>query len=224
MLAKTRGIVLRTVSFRETSVIVTLFTEQFGLQSYLINGVRSPAGRGKMALLQPLTLLELVAYHRESTSLKRLKEFRCYQTYGQLTSDIRRATLALFISEVLNKSLREDHHPAPVYGFLEQTLTALDTVQDGLESFHLVMMIGLSRFLGFGPNEPREVIEQAGLVLTAAEELKLKALLSCTYELVPPTSLGERQVLLEALLRFYRRHIDHFGEMKCIPVLREVLT
>jgi DNA repair protein RecO (recombination protein O) len=224
MLAKTRGIVLRTVSFRETSVIVTVFTEQFGLQSYLINGVRSPAGRGKMALLQPLTLLELVAYHRESTSVKRLKEFRCYYPYGQLPSDIRRSTLAMFISEILNKSLREDHHPAPVYGFLEETLTALDTVHEGLESFHLVMMIGLSRYLGFGPREPREVVEQSGIVLTAAEEGKLKLILNCTYASVPPTSLSERQTLLEALLRFYRRHIDHFGEMKCIPVLREVLT
>ena len=45
MTHKTKGIVLRTVKYGETSVIVTILTELFGLQSYLINGVRSSSRR-----------------------------------------------------------------------------------------------------------------------------------------------------------------------------------
>jgi len=41
MIFKTRGIVFRFTKFKETSIIVTIFTEVFGLQSYIVNGVRS---------------------------------------------------------------------------------------------------------------------------------------------------------------------------------------
>ncbi|MBL7720826.1 MAG: recombination protein O N-terminal domain-containing protein, partial [Chitinophagaceae bacterium] len=66
-LHKTKGIVLRTVKYGETSVIVTLFTELFGIQSYLVNGVRasSKKGTGKANMFQPAAILDLVVYHNE---------------------------------------------------------------------------------------------------------------------------------------------------------------
>src|SRR5471030_912859 len=44
MIYSTKGIVLRTVKYGETSVIAAIFTEVFGIQSYIVNGVRT-AGR-----------------------------------------------------------------------------------------------------------------------------------------------------------------------------------
>jgi len=60
MLHSTAGIVLRNIKYGETSVVVTIFTELFGVQSYLINGVRvastktaSKAGRHAPARAAP---------------------------------------------------------------------------------------------------------------------------------------------------------------------------
>ena len=77
MLQTTKTIVLRTVKYGETSIITTLYTEAFGLQSYLVNGVRTTSKKGatKSALFQPAALLEVVAYHNEFKNLQRLKEF-----------------------------------------------------------------------------------------------------------------------------------------------------
>ncbi|MBS1655487.1 MAG: recombination protein O N-terminal domain-containing protein, partial [Bacteroidetes bacterium] len=63
-LHKTKGIVLRTVKYGETSVIVTIYTELFGIQSYLVNGVRvsSKKGSGKANLFQPSAILDMVVY------------------------------------------------------------------------------------------------------------------------------------------------------------------
>jgi DNA repair protein RecO (recombination protein O) len=77
-LHKTRGIVLRTVKYGETSIIVTIFTELFGVQSYLVNGVRTSTkkGSGKASMFQPAAILELVVYHNELKHLNRIKEFK----------------------------------------------------------------------------------------------------------------------------------------------------
>jgi DNA repair protein RecO (recombination protein O) len=37
----TKGIVIRTVKYGETSLVVSAFTELFGLQQYMVNGVRT---------------------------------------------------------------------------------------------------------------------------------------------------------------------------------------
>jgi len=78
MLHNTKGIVLRTVKYGETSVIVSIYTELFGIQSYLVNGVRksSKKGSGSAALFQPAALLDLVVYYNELKQLNRIKEFQ----------------------------------------------------------------------------------------------------------------------------------------------------
>ena len=81
MLHKTRGIVFRFTKYGETSIIVNIFTELFGLQSYIVNGVRSASAKNKIALYQPLTLLDLVVYHRENVNILRIKEVKCLHAY-----------------------------------------------------------------------------------------------------------------------------------------------
>ncbi|HEU5146219.1 MAG TPA: DNA repair protein RecO, partial [Chryseosolibacter sp.] len=110
MIFKTRGIVFRFTKFQETSIIVTIFTEQFGLQSYIVNGVRSKSSKNKIALYQPLTLLNLVVYHRENANIERIKEISCLHPYRTLATDVRKSTLAIFINELLNKTVKEESH------------------------------------------------------------------------------------------------------------------
>src|ERR1700694_4166459 len=109
MIHKTKGIILRTVKYGETSLVVTVFTELFGLQSYLVNGVRAAVKKGtpKAALFQPSAILELVAYHNELKNLQRLKEFRWAYLYRHLLSDVRKNAVALFMIELLTKCLKQ---------------------------------------------------------------------------------------------------------------------
>ena len=79
-LHKTKGIVLRVVKYGETSLVVTIFTELFGVQSYIVSGVRTSTkkGTGKANLFQPTAILDLVVYHNELKHLNRIKEFKWY--------------------------------------------------------------------------------------------------------------------------------------------------
>lgn len=219
MLHKTKGVVFRFTKYGETSIIVNIFTELFGLQSYIVNGVRSSSKRSKIALFQPLTLLDLVVYHKENANILRIKEVKCYHPYQSVTSEIRKSAIAMFIIEVLNKSVKEQSHAGEIHDFVANSLMTLDKLQKP-ENFHLLFLLGLSKHLGFGPNLTEEVL--GGHWMDVGDQEVLKRLMKSDYDSTIMINYAQRQTLLLSLLRFYANHVDNFGEMKSLAVLREI--
>jgi DNA repair protein RecO (recombination protein O) len=220
MLHKTRGVVFRFTRYGDTSIIVTIFTEAFGLQTYIVNGVRSKTARSKIALYQPLTLLDLVVYHKENASILRIKEVKCLHPYQHIGPDMRRTCVALFVDEIINKTVKEESHAQELCAFLIDSLIALDTTPQP-ENFHLVFLVQLSRLLGFGAHTPEDI--WGGVSPDAAIDVRLAELLRATYQTPLSFSGAERQELLFLLLRFFSAHQEALGELKSVAVLREVL-
>lgn len=221
MLFKSTGIVFRFTRYGETSIIVTIFTSQFGLQSYMVNGVRSKSGKGKIALYQPLTLLDLVVYHKESSTISRIKEAKCLRPYRTIYRDVHKTTIALFIEEILNKSVKEESHAADLCDFLVDALTTLDEMSKP-ENFHLVFLLKLSRHLGFQPQEVSEVV--GGRVMDFGEDEAMAQLIEADFSTPLSLTQQQRRNLLDALLRFYSMHVENFGQVKSLAVLREILS
>lgn len=222
MLHKTRGIVFRFTRYGETSIIVSIFTAQFGLQSYIVNGARSKTNKGKMALFQPLTLLEMVVYHKENASIMRMKEVRCHHPYQTINTDFKKSTIAMFLTEVLNKSVKEQTHANELAQFLADAFISLDKMARGIENFHLIFLIHLSRHLGFGVYQTREIL--APFDADQAEQKLLEELLRADFDTVLTLNQSQRRNLLDVLLRFYAMHIETFGEMKSLAVVREMVN
>jgi DNA repair protein RecO (recombination protein O) len=217
MLYKTQGVVFRFVRFRETSIIASVFTEHFGLQSYIINSVRS--AKGKMALFQPLTLLDMVVYHRENARINRIKEVRCLHPYETLHTDIRKSAIALFLIEVLNKTVKEESQSREMFGFISSALIQLDTLTHGYENFHLYFLIQLSHMLGFGLTDAQHA---TSCFHGDDESLKLlDKMLAGNWQAT--MKVQQRRTLLNGLLQFYKSHMDTLGELKSIEVLQDVL-
>lgn len=221
MIFKTSGVVFRLTKYGETSVIVSIFTSQFGLQSYIVNGARSKSGKGRIALYQPLTLLDLVVYHKETGGIMRIKEVKCLYPYQHLSADVRKTTIALFIEEVVNKAIKEEAQPAELCDFLIRSLIHLDTTNKP-GNFHLLFLIKLSGFLGFQPQNAAEVL--GGRIMDYDEETALTQVLSANYNSDIVLTNHQRRNILDALLRFYSMHVDNFGQMKSLSVLREILN
>ncbi|HEY0652516.1 MAG TPA: DNA repair protein RecO [Chryseosolibacter sp.] len=222
MIHKTRGIVFRFTRYGETSIIVTIFTEAFGLQSYIVNGVRSKSAKNKIALYQPLTLLNLVVYHREHANLERIKEIQCFYPYQSLTVDIRKSTIGMFITELLNKTLKEESGVGNLFQFLVDSLVRMDSLTAGVENAHLVFMIKLSRYLGFGPQFVNEIL--GGRVTDEKTEIVLQQMITLEFEDIIIATNEQRRNILELLLKFYQEHLENFGELKSVQVLRDVLS
>jgi DNA repair protein RecO (recombination protein O) len=221
MIFKTSGVVFRLTKYGETSVIVSIFTSQFGLQSYIVNGARSKSGKGRIALYQPLTLLDLVVYHKETGGIMRIKEVKCLYPYQHVTTDVRKTTIALFIEEVLNKSIKEEGHPGELCDFLIRSFIHLDSTERP-ENFHLVFLVKLAGRLGFQPQNASEVL--GGRIMDYDEEAALNLVLNAGYESDVALTNQQRRNILDALLRFYSMHVENFGQMKSLSVLREILS
>jgi DNA repair protein RecO (recombination protein O) len=222
VLYKTRGLVFRFTRYGDTSIIVTIFTEAFGLQTYIVNGVRSKSAKGKIALYQPLTLLDLVVYHKENASILRIKEVQCAYPYNTLFTDIRKSTQALFLCEILNKAVKEQTHAMEICSFLFDSFETLDRLPENSENFHLVFLIKLSRFLGFGAHHSFELL--MGRMLDGKDEELLQRLLTAAYTDSVQMTQVQRRNILNLLLHFYSTHIENLGEVRSVEVLREILT
>ncbi len=152
MLYKTRGIVIRVVKYGETSVIVSIYTELFGIQSYIVNDVRtsSKKGSGKANLFQPAAILDLVVYHNELKNIQRLKEFKWGHLYQTLFFDVIKYSVALYMIELLQKSLKQPEPNQDLFHFLEDSFLHLDISDESVvANFALFFALHLSAFYGF---------------------------------------------------------------------------
>ena len=222
MLHKTRGVVFRFTRYGETSIIVNIFTEMFGLQSYIVNGVRSASARNKIALYQPLTLLELIVYHRPNANINRIKEARCLHPYQTITSDVRKSAIALFLNELLNKTVKDESHAADLCTFMINSFVMLDAIDRNAENFHLLFMIRLSRLLGFGAFNVNEVL--GARVVDQETEHLLEEMLNGGYDKPLIISNAKRREILDLLIKFYADHTGTLGDLRSLLVLREVLS
>ena len=95
MTHKTKGIVLRTVKYGETSLVVTMYTELFGVQTYMLNAVRTTKRSGnKAAMFQPAAILEMEVYHNDQKNMQRIKEYNWAFLYQHILSDVVKNSIA----------------------------------------------------------------------------------------------------------------------------------
>jgi DNA repair protein RecO (recombination protein O) len=132
-------------------VIVKIYTGLFGLQSYLIKGIRNPKSKIKPGLFQPLTLLDLIVYHKEKQSLQSVREVRLAHAYQEIPFDIRKSSVALFINELLYKAIREEEPNPGLFAFLWNTCLQLDSAEEGISGFHIQVAVQLMQYLGIFP-------------------------------------------------------------------------
>lgn len=242
---KTKGIVLRTVRYGETSIVAAVYTELFGLQSYLVNGVRvtSKKGSGKANLLQPCAILDLVVYHNELKNLQRIKEFKWGYVYENIFFNVFRNAVALFMIELLQRSLKQPEPNESLFNFIEDAFIHLDKAPDAVAAnFPLYFALSLSGFYGFkitdrfSDNAPYLDLTEGKFSSARPSHLHFlesdqSRIISDLLKVMQPSELTQvklnqetRRSLLHALETFFALHIEDFGKMKTLPVLEAVLS
>ena len=238
MLIKTRGIVLNYIRYRETSIIARVYTERLGLQTYIVNGVRKAKPPGRIALFQPFTLLDLVAYTSRQGGITRLSEFRCEQQFRTLPYDMRKSSVVLFLSEMVSRTVMEEEENEPLFNFIHDSILAFDAQESGFENFALVFLLQLASYLGFGIQAGSEVTTQvafatdtvntsvgsgpAALRFREFDQYFDELLRDPTRATVPNGRV--RRELLDVLIRYYQLHIEKLGDIRSLAVLSEVLA
>lgn len=226
MLHKTRAIVLHHINFGESSLIATLYTEERGRISCMVNSVRSKKPKFPPTLFQPLTILDVDLYYRQSREIQRIKDVASPFHFQTIPYNYSKNAIALFLSEVLYLVLREEESNPVLFSFLYHSLQLFDSVELGTATFHHWFMMQLTRYLGFFPHDPEstvfyEIQAFSGMNNQLAENLKqLMEVSDC----LPVLSLNrqERNLLLERIIRYYSLHVDGFSRLKSFDILQEI--
>jgi DNA repair protein RecO (recombination protein O) len=231
--------------YGETSIIAGIFTESFGLQSYLINGVRvtSKKGSGKANLLQPGAILDMVVYNNELKNLQRIKEFKWAYLYENIFFNVFRNAVALFMVELLQRTIKQPEPNPDLFNFIEDAFIHLDESNDSTAAnFALYFALNLSGFYGFriedkysGNRDILDLIEGKFVKEKPNHvyflENEYSRMISDLLKVMQPSELSHirlnqesRRILLHSFEMFYALHIQDFGKMKTLPVLEAVLS
>ncbi len=143
------GLYLNHTNYGETSVILKLYTLQYGTTSFIVKGIKKKKGGG--ALLQPFHYLELSSNFRTDKDLNFGNRVRLSKASYSITSDIRKGTVAIFLTEVLNKTLRESAPNEEAYKSIESLINYYDE-EDFVPLFHHFFLVQLIKLLGVTPH------------------------------------------------------------------------
>lgn len=238
MVENTKAIVVSSVKYGDSDLIVKLYTE-VGLKSYLLKRIlKSKKGKLKTAYFQPLTQLEIVASHNDKGNLNYIKEAKVSYPYKTLSTDIVKQTIAIFLSEVLSKSLNEEEANPQLFKYLETSLIWLD-VNDSVSNFHLLFLLQLSRHLGFYPDKENNdfqyfdlqegcfsAIKPINSFIFGKELNNFKQLLGINFDALNTMQLNaiERQQILEVLLNYFELHLPVFNKPKSLSILKTIFA
>lgn len=241
MLVKTTGIVLRNLKYGESSLIVDIFSRDLGLQSYIVNGARKPRAAMAASLFQVMNQLDIVVYHHEKASLKRIKEVTTHTVYQRIPVDIRRSSIGVFLVEMIRNTLAHAESYPELFDYLADLFVQLDSPRKDLNVFALRVMLDLSRYLGFQPGEQIHSNEvyfdlQEGIYRASPPDHVYYLLPETTAFLaplreplgfevtLPGFSAEHRQDMMDGLIMYYKLHLDQFREPRSRSILQQVLS
>ena len=238
MQAKTPGIIIHSLRYSDSANIVTAYTQQFGRVSYMAYGSSKKKSAWRNSLLQPLSVVELDVFYNQNKDIQRLKEVRCDIPLIDIPSNPVKNVIAIFIAEILYRTLHNQEADESLFLFLKQSIQTLEENDNGIANFHLVFLMKLSRFLGFNPNtetgsEGYFDLENGIFSLYQpkhpqylSKELSGKILLIIKSDYFTMDKLifsrQERVEILEAIIEFYKLHVPNFRGLNSLEVLQSL--
>ena len=237
MLTKTQAIVLHSLKYGESRLIVDMFTRVFGRQSFIVSIPKTSKGKIKKQFFQPLTLLEIETDIRLKLQLQKLNDVRLLTPFASIPFEPDKLAISLFVAEFLYYALRSEQRNELLYDYLEYSIMWLDGQQVNFANFHIVFLLRLTRFLGFYPNmddyedgdyfDLRESefmrnppVHRDFLHPEEAQKVQLMMRMDFPTMHLFRMSHDDRNRLLEISIKYYRLHLPDFPEMKSIEVLQ----
>ncbi|MBF1442657.1 DNA repair protein RecO [Prevotella pallens] len=241
MITKTRGIVLRSVRFGESSLIVDVLTKSSGRVSFMVHIPKTSKGKIKKQYFQPMTLLDFEYDFRQRSNLQRIKDVRVSLPYSSIPIDPAKSCISLFLSEFIYYATRNEQENPTLFTYISTSLEWLDNAYEDFANFHLVFMMRLGKFLGFHPFledftpgcffDLRNGCFTLSMplhadFLNAADAGHLYNLMRMNFDTMKLFKLShdDRNRITEIVLRYYKLHLPNMPELQSFDILREVFA
>ncbi|MFA8451406.1 MAG: DNA repair protein RecO [Bacteroidales bacterium] len=232
----TTGIVINSIKYSESSLIVKIYTLEHGMLSFIAKGIRRAKSKKSPAFFFPFSILEINYNHQSKRELQTLGDVRFEHPVMEILSDMNKTSIALFLCEILSICLYEQNHDPKLFSFIKNSIIKLNETPEKYANFHLAFLLKLSLFLGFYPNYNlskntpyfnieegcfQAQFEKSPIILNQEESQLLASLLHAMENKQHlPLVKSQRNQLLNIILDFYRQHIPNFKELKTLGVFK----
>ncbi|MCH9661538.1 MAG: DNA repair protein RecO [Bacteroidetes bacterium] len=239
MQVSTPALVFTAIKYAEADLIVSCFTEKYGLKSYLLRNIlKSKKGKLRVSLFQPLTLLQLEAVHKDKGTLERIREAKVIKPYQSLHTDVVKSSIVLFLAEMLKNSIQEEETNPELFQYISASLQWLDN-HNGIANFHILFLLKLSSYLGFYPDTTHISHPFFNLMEGAFQEYAqgkysesgdavtaLKQFFGINFDSLNAvkTTKKERLEALNLLLLYYQLHLQGYKKPKSLLVLNQLFN
>ena len=239
MLHKTKGIVLHSLPYNDNYLIVTIYTEVFGRNTYWVANSQSKRAKVSRSLLLPLSVLELEVEHLNTRDIQRIKEAKSGFIFTQLHYHPVKNALTLFLSEVLYRIIQEKEANQALFDYLLRSVQWLEIADAGVANFHLTFLLHLSTYLGIRPDnktyEPGSYFDLRNGVFSTSipghnnflnknDSLVFERLLRMNFENMALYTFTrqERSAIIRHIIDYYRLHLSGFPEIKSLSVMQSL--
>lgn len=231
-------IVLSTLRYKDNDLIIRAFSREIGLVSFIHRGAYKPKkGSTKSAFYQVLSQ-NLISTSAKNNDLKTVRDVTSNYLYTSLYTNVFKSSIAMFLSEVLTASIKEEHQNIALFEFLKTAFTYLD-LSDHFANFHLFFLVKLTKFLGFYPdfNENAsdsfnlrtgkfELNLQDNYVIEGENAFFMKAFLKSDFDFYESIKMNSKQRndFLNNLLLYFELHLIDFRHPKSLEVLKTLFS
>ncbi len=240
MLLKTKAIVLKTVKYSDNSVIITVYSRRLGKMSIIVKALHNKKSNTKINYLQPFYILNIELYYKENRNIQIAKEIKPAYNFKTLPFDITKSSLALFLAEVLYKTIKEEEKNLVFFDFIENTIQFIDVNTENISNIHLLFLLKTTKYLGFYPiNNYSEKniffdIQKATFVddkininqLNIDDSKAFSNFLNVNFDNYKDIKIDKttRTKILQNILLFYKQQIPEFGKIKSLEIMQTVFS
>ncbi len=216
-----------------------MFTRDFGRKPYFLRGL-SKKKNSPRSILFPLSILELQVTDRDNKSLQQINEVSMHKPTFELLSNPVKSSIAIFLNEVLHRSIEVNYHNEVLYDFLENAIQLLDSCSN-VKNFHLWFMLELSKYFGFYPMKKSELCSAkfqfelesgtftdiggcSGAFIDVSAAAVLDEVLGMKFDKLSSLIISsfDRKALLHGLVDYFIIHVPSLKRVSSLEVLETV--
>jgi len=236
VIRKTEAIVFRSLPYGDNALIIQLYTREQGMKSFIARISRRPGAKIRPALFQPLQQIEVVYFQKTGRDLQYVSETRLLHYYRHLDQDPLAISIACYLLEIVRACLKEEEGNESLFLFLQDTLQAMDSAEEGRVQLLIWFLLHFTGYLGFSPLvesglETEKIyfdieagrVEENCLLYDRTSQLVFQFIQCEASECrnILLTSKDKNDIL-NRLMLYYRYHIEGFHQPGSPEVLAEV--
>jgi DNA repair protein RecO (recombination protein O) len=227
------AILVNRINFSESSLVLTFFTRENGIQKFIFQG-----GKKKSGPLFPLSVVEITYFKRPDSELGKITNVEAKHLLTEIRSEVLKSTIAFFVTDVLRKSLHTEEMDLVLFAFLESEIQFINQ-NSKLANYPIWFLIQFSKHIGFFPyvtsenpqflnifdgqlsnTKPKEDVYYQGDSIKLITDL-IHSDRETAMQLNFPKA--HRSEALKVLLSYYKYHVPHFNNLTSVEVINELL-